>query len=301
MDDFLQLALTQQFVTTRQARQHGVPASALSSMVRAGTLTRAMRGVYLPPAPHTPETRHAILTRAVLMDDLTAWASHGSALALHGVALYGLPTLPMHIADARAASRRSEGIHRHVWRSGDPLVTLDGWRALKPSLACLQVAARHGVRSGTVAMDSALHQGLTTLDELIHELERGRLRRGLVAARDAVAAADGRAESPGETLLRLTVGTLPFPYDLQVEIGGPGGYRVDILVAGTVALEFDGDVKYAAATDGTTLIAEKRREDRLRAAGLEVLRITWPQLGQPAALRQLIQAALLRARLRHAA
>ncbi len=70
--------------------------------------------------------------------------------------------------------------------------------------------------------------------------------------------------------------------------------RVDFLVAGRVVVEFDGAVKYAGAEGRDGLIAEKRREDRLRALGYEVVRLTWDDLAHPERVLGAIRAALLR-------
>jgi len=46
-------------------------------------------------------------------------------------------------------------------------------------------------------------------------------------------------------------------------------------------VEFDGAVKYAGADGRAALVAEKLREDRLRALGYEVVRIVWSDLARP--------------------
>ncbi len=70
----------------------------------------------------------------------------------------------------------------------------------------------------------------------------------------------------------------------------PGGFLVD----GTkVVLEFDGLVKYDT---GTALVGEKRREDRLRALGFEVVRIIWADLDRPECVLQEVVRAIARAR-----
>jgi len=68
--------------------------------------------------------------------------------------------------------------------------------------------------------------------------------------------------------------------------------RVDFLVTGTkVVVEFDGKVKYASG-DRQVLWDEKRREDRLRALGYTVVRLTWADLERPGAVAAAVQRAL---------
>ena len=81
----------------------------------------------------------------------------------------------------------------------------------------------------------------------------------------------------------------------QVEVRDARGVvvaRVDWLVEGTrVVVEFDGKVKFADG-DPARLWAEKKREDRLRALGYTVVRITWADLERPGAVAAKIRAGL---------
>jgi hypothetical protein len=111
-----------------------------------------------------------------------------------------------------------------------------------------------------------------------------------------VSFADARSESPLESLgrVRFDEQGLP-PPDLQVLVAdGDGAFaRVDQCWEEhrTVA-EADGALKYATAAD---LFAEKRREDRLRDAGFEVVRYTWDDaLRRPDALAARVRRAFAR-------
>jgi len=74
---------------------------------------------------------------------------------------------------------------------------------------------------------------------------------------------------------------------------GPVTWRPDFLVDDTMVLvEFDGLVKYGGTDD---LVAEKRREDRLRALGHEVVRVTWADLDRPERIVREIRQAMARA------
>jgi len=60
-------------------------------------------------------------------------------------------------------------------------------------------------------------------------------------------------------------------------------------------IEFDGMMKHGGADGRQALIAEKRREDRLRDLGYQVVRVTWAEFDRPMLLRQRIMAAFARA------
>jgi hypothetical protein len=153
------------------------------------------------------------------------------------------------------------------------------------------------LEQAVVAMDAALLAGRTTPRELSHVATAQRSWRGAPRARRAIGLADGRAESPLESRgrLRIVGSGLPTP-ELQVEIRSEGRL-VGVVDAwfddAAVAVEFDGRVKYTDPwrdrAAGRVLWEEKRREDRLRALGIRVVRIAGADLGEdwPATARVL--------------
>ena len=107
--------------------------------------------------------------------------------------------------------------------------------------------------------------------------------------------ADGRRESVGESRCGVALAIAGIDVTPQVAIRDEHGDlvgRVDFLVTGTkVVVEFDGKVKYASG-DRQVLWDEKRREDRLRALGYTVVRLTWADLERPGAVAAAVQRAL---------
>ena len=220
----------------------------------------------------------------------------------HGRRQFGVPWSQVHVADPRKSSRRHASIHRHVLRPGDSVIEVDGLKTTGLPLALCQTAARFGMVSGLVAMDHALQRALCTRADLADVIASGRLRRGIGAARRAVALADARSESPGESRLRAIVAEGPYDFDLQVTIAGPGArFRVDLLVDGRVAVEYDGELKYEGPAGHQAVIAEKRREDWIRAQGFGFVRVMKRELEHPVALRRAIHTAVLEARARRTA
>ena len=94
--------------------------------------------------------------------------------------------------------------------------------------------------------------------------------------------ADGRAESPLESVSRVACHELGLPApEAQVEVwlGDELIARVDFLWRGQLTVgEADGKAKYLRVED---LWAEKRREDRLRRVGLSVARWEWQEAWRP--------------------
>jgi very-short-patch-repair endonuclease len=90
---------------------------------------------------------------------------------------------------------------------------------------------------------------------------------------------------------------LPAP-ELQVRFADTAGLigRVDFFFrAERTVVEFDGMLKYGGDGARETLIREKLREDRLRALGLQVVRITWADLAHPDRVIAQIRKAFARA------
>lgn len=135
--------------------------------------------------------------------------------------------------------------------------------------------ARDDPRSGRMAADAALHEGLVTAPELLAVLDRSGGLPGVVTARAALAGSSALIESPLESLCHLAVvaGGLPAPLLQQWLVGADGRrYRVDFYwPEHRLALEADGRVKY----DRDALWAEKRRELALTRAGYRVVRVVW--------------------------
>jgi very-short-patch-repair endonuclease len=78
--------------------------------------------------------------------------------------------------------------------------------------------------------------------------------------------------------------------------------RVDLLFEEQrTILEVDGKLKYVDPDDDQVLWREKKREDRLREAGYEVVRVTWADLMyHPERVRARLLAAFARAQRRWA-
>lgn len=235
---------------------------------------RLRRGIFsvAPVPPGDPRVAAAAL--AALPG--TAALSHATASGIHRLASVSAPSSEVHVTVPGAPARRSDGLHVH----GRPLppgsvLVQDGVRLTTKSRTVLDLSRTLPFGAAVVAVDEfmRLHpEGVVELEQLA-EMEVGPLS---ARARHAVAFGDGLSESPGESLSRVAmVGHgLPAPR-LQVWVGDADGVigRVDFLWDRwrTVG-EFDGRSKYRSVQD---LWAEKRREDRLREAGFEVVRWAW--------------------------
>jgi hypothetical protein len=157
-------------------------------------------------------------------------------------------------------------------------------------------------RDAVIVADSALRRGLDKATLQNAAARAANWPGGSMAVR-AAAFADGRSESPAESVARALFAdtTALTGYDLQVWIADQGEpfARVDFLFrAHRTIVEVDGRVKYDDPWGKPTEVLwdEKLREDRLRDAGYEVVRVTWDQLmREPERVVERVLAAFARA------
>jgi len=157
-------------------------------------------------------------------------------------------------------------------RRGVPVTT--------PLRTALDLARIRPLDDAVVALDRLLQPGLVFLDEVraAAELTSGRDCRRI---RTAAALADGLAESPQETRLRLLLGRSPLPVptaQYRVRDGGRFVARVDLAWPDAkVALEYDGvwhgEVQHVGR--------DRRPLNRLNDAGWTVVFVTAADLHRP--------------------
>ena len=296
------LAATSGVITSSDFRRLETDPRAVRAWVQAGRLVRVRRGAYVDGmvwADAGVDERYRLRVMAVMRSrDLPEHATHESALAVLGLPLWRVRRELVVVAGDVEETTTTSGLRVMPARALVNVVERDGVETLSPPDAIVTTASV-SPETGVVAADAALHSGLCSVDELdeAHERLRPGLR-GTRRLRQALAKVDPSCESVGESRTRLLLLALGLPVDSQVPIRDAFGRlvgRVDFLVAGRVIVEFDGAVKYGGADGREALVAEKRREDRLRALGYAVVRVTWDELADPAALLSRIRAALARA------
>lgn len=283
-------------VTTAQATTLGWSPKDLSRSVRSGSLVHLAGGLYAVPSPdlRTSVGRHRALCRGALLLYPDAVLSHASAVVSHDLPIFGMSLTRAFLLRPLGGEVLTQSL---VLR---PLSDLRGDEtALGPAVdvapALIQHTLDNGLAPGLVATDAALHRGVIEMAQLLDAAAavRGWPRSGRVTS--LLSFVDGRSESVGESRLRLDLALAGIPVVPQVVIREPSGAfvaRVDLLVRGSkVVIEFDGLVKYRE--DGAdALVAEKRREDRLRRLGYLVVRVTWADLARPAQVLAWVRDAM---------
>jgi len=276
---------------------------------RDGELATIRRGAYVSaPDPRLtdPATRHALLVAAAwpTFADGTV-LSHCSAAVLLGLPVWAVPLGRVHVTRARPTGGRIGRVaHLHTapLRPED-VVELDGRAVTSPARTVVDVARTVSFEAGVVIADAALRAGLVDGEQLVDCLRQAARWRGVPTARQVVGFADGRSESVGESRSRVALyrAGLPSPEpQWEVHRGGLLLGRVDFgWPESRVVGEFDGRIKYGRLLEpgddaGDAVFEEKRREDRLRAEGLWVVRWVWDDLTAFDAVAARLRRALRR-------
>ncbi len=261
-----------------------------------GSLLRLHRGVYAPGLRDRWSRRTPIEVLRILgvaRRSPSMVVSHAAAAVLYRIPLWRIDPNVVHLTrrPGGGAVRRPGRIVHSAAFADDEVVQRHGVNVTSVARTVVDLARTYGFESSVIACDYALHERLVTPADLVLALDRARQRPGRRAASRALAFADGRAESPGESRTRVLMSRagLDAP-DLQVEVRDRSGAvlgRTDLgYQRDATLIEFDGKVKYQkllrpGQTPSDAVIAEKRREDEIRSAGFAVLRIVWSELAAP--------------------
>lgn len=249
----------------------------LRRALELGVVTAIAPGVYFLPGTPLP-----VVTAVVHRGRLTCI----SAAEHLGIAVLEPPRVP-HLAVPRSRGRSGSALRdSHPARlhragqdatvEGPPVVPLV--EALARMLVCLP--PQHAL----VAVDAALAQGRVTTAAV-----RAALPDGARAAA-VLLSADGRSQSPTETLARLALRAAGVSVEPSVHISGVGW--VDLLVERCVVVELDGFAYHS----GRKEYREDRRRDReLVRQGFVVLRFTYEDvMRDPQVVVSAVRAVLVR-------
>jgi Protein of unknown function (DUF559) len=275
-------------VTTGELLRAGWRRDQIRDGTRRGDLLVVRRGIYAPGARARKLLSLKGGDELLAIGAATALAgagagavvSHQSAAYLHKIDLVGRRDLTVHLtrppgADMHAPAR----IRLHSADLPAAHVTLRlGLRVTTPARTSIDLARTLPFRAGVVAADSALHRRAATVAELQSVLAVCSRWPGAARAADVIGFADGRSESPLESIARVVFRDcgLP-PPTLQALVGTASDVaRVDFFWGQyRTIVEVDGAVKYA---DPLRARAQLERDSWLRSLGYEVVHFTWDEI-----------------------
>lgn len=272
----------------------------LRSWFTHGIVTRVVPGAYVRTADlATLDRDERYRLRVVALSHLHAGQqfSHDSAAALWRLTTLGPWAAKVHVSSEPASGGRSTKLFvRHGLGLDSRATVIDGVRVSSLSRTLAEVSAQPRFGRAIAMLDDGLRtpgegdfrfgMAAPTKAEVVEQLEDLGKVPGFARGARAIEFADGASGSVGESLSRVQMRAIGVdPPQLQVaffdaegHIGDTDFYWPELGVAG----EFDGDSKYGDArrfgrhlTPQEVLIAEKRREDRLRRVVNGVVRWDW--------------------------
>ena len=247
--------------TTADLDRVGVTSGALLGWRARHEVIELNAGVYVRSDADRIDERRRIFASRAIAGGQRPVTVEGAAL-LHGLAL----PLELH------ASARRDDRHRVV--PEDVVMRVHG--LLVPTLewTAVHIARYQPLEQALIPLDAALRIGASQV-ALLRIAQSLRGAPGTAVLMDSIGAADGRSESPLESVSRglMVHAGIPNP-ELQYEIRTRiGRFRADFCWPGARLIgEADGRVKYETTS---SLWQEKRREDALRAQGWRIERWVW--------------------------
>ena len=265
---------------------------------RAGHLRRMAHGVYIPTATWDAlgaDDRYLAAVHAAALASRPGLVfSHHAAAALWRLPLVGRwPAKPEVTVGLTAAGPSRKAFTARQYPIPDVTDVVDGLTVTPLPRTLIDVGRSATLATSVAMMDRAL-AGKThanplfsvrvTRPQLITEFAKITTPRGRTRCLRALQLADGLSGSPGESLSRVGMHLLGLPapalqhpfYDSDGLIGIVDFWWPECDLIG----EFDGRGKYLrdlppGSSTADAVIAEKIREDRLRACGPAVTRWGW--------------------------
>lgn len=278
-------ATTAQLLTVMTRQQ-------LDVQVRSGGLKRVWYGVYAAQEPN-------LLGRLTALD--LCMGQHAIVCMGTAATLYGFDTentTAIHVLDPGVRMRPTAGLTVHQ-RTGAPLQRVVGRLATKPAWTAVEVARQLRRPRALATLDAALRSKRCSRAEIERAIAEQRGRRGIVAARELLPFADGRAESAMESEARLVMidRGLPLP-ELQHPIRGCDGelWRVDFAwPAAHLAAEYESVDWHAGRNE---MLRDKSRWGKIQELGWTIIPIVVHDVRrEPDRLAQRITTHLNRVRL----
>lgn len=248
--------------------------------------------------------RYATRVHAFVRSRPDAILSHESAAVLHGLPLFG-ETRHIHVYDPESVTTHVRGdVRRHASVQPRECGVIGAIRVTSVLDTVVDMVRALPLAQGLAVADAALSTvqggGAHTAEEFrIRSAQRADIR-GAARSRWVWAHADGRSESPQESVSRAVITWCGFETPvLQREFNYEGFHdRTDFYFPSTgVVGEADGWAKYDLADRATAaqrLADEKRREDRLRRHGHRVVRWEASDVWRVTPLRDRLLAAGVR-------
>ena len=261
--------------------------------LRSSAWRRLHRGVYADA--ELPDSHGLRVAGAAVLLPPSAAFSGRTAAYLHGATQLADATTPVEVS-VPTGVRFGPAAGLRVRQVGLPerdVCTVQRHRCTSGLRTALDIARCEPLAEAVVALDVLLALVVVGRGELAEAAGAGQgSRRGVERMRRAVALSDGRAESPPESRLRVLLALAGLPAVPQHTVRDAAGNfvaRVDLAYPDRrIAIEYDG----AWHGEKGQLSKDRRRHNRLVAAGWTVLYVTAADMHDPEGLVTRIRSVL---------
>jgi len=298
MDPLRALNIRQGYFTRNDVLALGYDDRDIRRSLKAKAWRRLRVGTYTHADlwPEDPEVRHRIVGHSVATKlGASVALSHVTAAVHHHLRLWGPDLSVQHVTRLDGGAGRSESgvVHHEGFLVDNDLMTRDGLVLTTPARAALETASLVTAEEGLVTLDSVLHKGLCTHEELLATYAVMQFWPGMQRVGVTARMADAGGESVGESRTRYLAYAqgLPAP-ETQFEVCDPLGALVAVCDLAwrkyKLLVEFDGRIKYGrllrpGEEPGEAVWREKIREDAIRELlpDWHIIRLIWADLYDP--------------------
>jgi hypothetical protein len=255
--------------TTGMARAEGVSRQRLRLLADRGYLRRVVKGVYVSSTVPDSTALRCLALALVVPEDCVIVDRHAGWL--HGAEMVLAPNEHIHLQPVSVFRPSGMGrLRNDLTDSGERNLTdadvteLNGLPVTTPLRTACDLGRVRWTSQAIAALDAMLRLGLFSREQLLAEVERFRGMRWVTTLRAIAPLADGRSQSPGESVLRLRW--------IEARIGEPTP-QLEVWRDGRLLAILDiasGTVRYAAEYDGAEwhTSPEQRVHDRDRRAAV---------------------------------
>lgn len=288
-------------LTAADAAAAGMMGPGLRRVLRRGEWAPLLRGTYLVEVDRSGMLLERSWARAAVLGVPVAVVGMGTAARLHGLQGVRPPGAVQVLVPPGAERRPRPGLDPHVTTlAPSDVVALAGLPVTSGVRTLADLVPRLSRLDALAALDSALRTGLVDAAGLRAAQAMVVGRRGSLAVADLWDLADGRAESPLESRVRLRcLDSGLVPDELQVPLrdehghvlarGDLGFRRRSRPSRGWLVVEADGQDVHSTPE---ALYRDRWRADTLVAPGHDVVRCTWVDTLRPVPVPAMVRAAL---------
>jgi hypothetical protein len=291
-------------ISAAQARRLGIPEPGMRLRVARGEWLELFRGVYVvvdgTPAGTGHRAREGLPRRTMIAAGLLAAGPQAVAVLRSAADLLGIPgpdaDPTVHVAVPGPAARHGQdGLVIHQLRVPRQFRTRVDGLACTTALRTVADSVCHLRRFDAVSLvDAAIHHGYLTAADLATVAGMIARRPGCVGGRRHLAEADGRAQSPAATRVRLICNDAKLAPDaLQHPMHDPAGVLLGHADLAWLRAMVAAEVEGSDPTGRSPVpLRERVRRSAPSAGEWRVLRFSWADSFREEYVRTAVRAAL---------